>query len=139
MAANCQGDGDHCTEVNGFGMGGNKEVDQDKALVMEPITSSGKLGLMEKTDPGLPTRDQVGIIATQDAAKVTGHGEKKTFDIDAENHKWKKISPGRATQARHTGARPTQGAAVSPIANIAPAQIAGRLIYHGRNFVPIAG
>ena len=66
-----------------LGMGATKEADQDKALVMEPVSSSGKLGRMEKTDPGLPTRDQVGIIATQDAAKVTGQGEKKTFDIDA--------------------------------------------------------
>ena len=108
-----------------LGMGVSKEADQDKALVMEPVTSSRKLGRKEKTDPRLHTRNQVGIIATQAVAKVNGQGEKKTFDIeaenqtfdiDAENLKWKNMSPGRATQARHTRARPTQGAAVSPIA-----------------------
>ena len=70
-----------------LGMGGSKKADLDKALVMEPVTSSGKLGRKEKTDPGSPTRDQVGIIAIQAAAKVTGQGEKRTFDIDAENLK----------------------------------------------------
>ena len=46
--------------------------------------------------------------------------------------------PRKATLARHTGARLTQGAAVLPITKLAPAQIASRLMYHGRNFIPIA-
>ena len=49
------------------------------------------------------------------------------------------MSPGRATQARDTGARLTQEATISPISKPAPAQIAGRLLYHCRNFTPVTG
>ena len=63
----------------------------------------------------------------------------KTFDINAGNPKWTNMSPGRATQARDTGARLTQEATVSPINKPVPAQIAGKYLYHDRNFTPVTG
>ena len=125
-------------------IGHDETTNQDKALVKEPVTRSYKLGRKEKTDPGLHTRDEVemistqatakmtrdkvemiatratakvGIMAIQAAAKMSSQGEMSTFDA----------SPGGASQAGYTRARPTNRTAVSPISKPAPAQIAGRM------------
>ena len=63
----------------------------------------------------------------------------RIFNIEAGAPKWKKMSQKGTILIGQTKTMLTQGPATSPVAKPVPTQIAGRLIYHGRNFIPIIG